>query len=112
MRRGFFLAFCAIAGIVLFSLIVMWLWNAILPDLLNVSRISFWQAAGLLVLSKILFGGFRGGAGYGRHRRWRKTIPENWANMNAEEKEQFKNEWRNRCNWRKENKPQGSAAAE
>ena len=40
------------------SAIVMWLWNAILPNVVNVSSITYWQAMGILVLSKILFGGF------------------------------------------------------
>jgi Ca2+/H+ antiporter, TMEM165/GDT1 family len=37
--------------------IVMWLWNAILPDVLGVKEINYWQAMGILALSRILFGG-------------------------------------------------------
>ncbi|OYW19930.1 MAG: hypothetical protein B7Z54_02520, partial [Sphingobacteriales bacterium 12-47-4] len=61
MRKIPFFILLAAAGIMLFSWIVMLLWNATLPALVGVKVISFWQAAGLLVLSKILFGGFRGG---------------------------------------------------
>ena len=41
-------------GIVGFGFIVMSLWNAILPVVLGVKVITFWQALGILVLSKIL----------------------------------------------------------
>ena len=70
-RNWFVIAPLALIGItavaLLFGLIVMWLWNAILPPLLGVHMLtSFWQALGLLVLSRILFGGFfKGGS---RHR--------------------------------------------
>ena len=43
---------------------VMYLWNALLPSLFGVRAISFGEAVGLLVLCKLLFGGWRGGSGY------------------------------------------------
>ena len=43
----------------LLSFIVMQLWNHLLPEIAGVRTITFWQALGLLILSKILFGGFR-----------------------------------------------------
>ena len=59
----------------LFSLAVMYLWNLVLPGVIHVSAINFWQALGILVLSKILFGGFRGGWG-GRSRHWKRHDSE------------------------------------
>ena len=47
-------------GFVAFSGIVMLLWNNILPAVLHVSVITFWQAAGILLLARLLFGGFKG----------------------------------------------------
>ena len=38
------------------ALPVMWLWNAILPQLFEFSKITFWQAAGLVLLVRFLFG--------------------------------------------------------
>lgn len=38
--------------------IVMLLWNALLPVIFGISVINYWQAAGLIVLSRLLFGGF------------------------------------------------------
>jgi hypothetical protein len=59
---------------------------------------SFWQALGLLVLSKLLFGGFRpyprGGP------RWRRRMMERWEQMTPEEREKFKQGMRHGCNLR------------
>ena len=52
-------AVLAIAAVALFGFIVMSLWNWILPPVTGWHPISYWQALGLLVLSKILFGSFR-----------------------------------------------------
>jgi hypothetical protein len=43
-----------------FSFVVMSLWNWLMPALFGWRLVSYWQAVGILVLSKILFGGFRG----------------------------------------------------
>ena len=62
--RGFkVLLFVALAATV-FSFVVMWLWNWLMPVIFGLHAISFWQALGLLVLSKILFSGFRGRPGF------------------------------------------------
>ena len=63
-RRGrfFFFPLIPIAAALLFGFVVMLLWNAILPQVVNAAPLSYWQAVGLLVLSRILFGSFfRGG---------------------------------------------------
>ena len=56
-----FIVFMFIGGI-----LVQWLWNWLLPDIFGLRRVTFWEAFGLLALSRILFGGF-GRAG-GSHR--------------------------------------------
>lgn len=38
--------------------IVMLLWNTLLPTLFSLPAVSFWQALGILLLCRILFGGF------------------------------------------------------
>lgn len=75
---------------------VMFLWNAILPDVIGVKTITFIQALGILLLSKILFGGFRGGCGEHKRGRWMQ-MQQKMAAMTPEEREKFKSEWRNRC---------------
>jgi hypothetical protein len=71
---------------VVLGLLVMTLWNALLPAILGVKAIGFWQALGILVLSRILFGGlgFRPGM-FGAHRR----MHERWMNMTPEQREAF-----------------------
>jgi hypothetical protein len=46
-----------------FVWLVMLLWNALIPELFNGPVLSYWQTAGIMVLSKILLSGFGGGGG-------------------------------------------------
>ncbi|HWK05498.1 MAG TPA: hypothetical protein VNS58_17785 [Puia sp.] len=85
----------AVVGVMVFSGIVMLLWNALLPELFHFPVISFWQALGLLILTKLLFGGFRGGGPRGG--RWKDKMKQRWMNMSPEEKEKFKQDWGRRC---------------
>lgn len=90
--KFFIFFFLAIAGLAAFSTIVLLLWNALMPGLFHLPVITFWQAAGLLILAKILFGGFRGGwGGCGGH--WRRKMQQRWMDMTPEERERFKQEW-------------------
>jgi hypothetical protein len=77
----------AIVAVAVFGFVVKDLWNWLMPALFGWHAISFWQAVGLLVLSKILFGGFRGGHGGRMH--WRGRMKEKWAQMSPEEREKF-----------------------
>ena len=79
--------FIALAVLTL-GFIVMTLWNSLMPALFGWKLIGFWQAVGLLILSKILFGGFRGPRGPGMH--WRRRMMERWAQMTPEEREKFR----------------------
>ena len=40
----------------IFAAPLMWLWNALMPEIFGLVKISFWQAFGLEVLAGILFG--------------------------------------------------------
>lgn len=74
------------------SAIVMLLWNALLPEIIGVKSVSLWQAMGILVLSKILFGGFRGGFGNLRHKRMMQHMEQ----LSPEEREKLKERMRER----------------
>ncbi len=114
IRKFFMILGIAIAATFVFGFVVMSLWNAILPAVLGVKAISFLQALGILVLSKILFGGFgRGGGGFGRRRmEWKQRMDEKMKLMTPEEKEKFKAEWKNRCGGMRWRPSQNAAAAE
>jgi hypothetical protein len=57
------------AFVLFFGYAVMFLWNAVMPALLGVGHLHFWKAVGLLLLARILVGGFHRG-GFGGHRRF------------------------------------------
>jgi len=81
------------------GLVVMLLWNALIPDLFRGPELTFWQAVGLLVLSHLLLRGggrWRFSNGW-RHDRWRKKFEEKLAAMAPEEREKFREEWEHRC---------------
>ena len=39
----------------LFALPVMWLWNWLMPAIFGLTKIGFWQALGLKILTGLLF---------------------------------------------------------
>jgi len=75
--------------------IVMQLWNNILPGVLHVGAITYWQAMGIFVLCKILFGFGKGLGGRGRGGApWmRNLMQERFKNMTPEEREKFREKW-------------------
>jgi hypothetical protein len=95
-RRVVLFILLAAIAIFVFGGVVMLLWNNVLAQVTHVSTISFLQALGILVLAKILFGGFRGGWGSRRY-YWKQRMRDKWNNMTPEEREKFKQEWQKRC---------------
>jgi hypothetical protein len=83
--RPKFLLFAVIA-IPLVGAVMMLLWNWLMPSIFGLHSISFLQALGLLLLSKLIFGSFHGGG----HRRcgphWDRHMMERWDAMNPEER--------------------------
>ncbi len=94
---SFVLLFVALGG-----LVVMNLWNWLIPAIFGLKVISFSQALGLLVLSKILFGGFRGGSGWGGNRShfWKNKMADRMKNMSPEDRERMKAKWGEHCSER------------
>ncbi|HEV2987407.1 MAG TPA: hypothetical protein VG759_03120 [Candidatus Angelobacter sp.] len=88
IARGIGIALMVMIACVVMGFIVMGLWNWLMPPLFGLRVITFWQALGLLLLSKLLFGGFRGGRGY-RGRRSR-NMRDRWKQMTPEQREQFR----------------------
>jgi hypothetical protein len=102
-RKWFFIGPLAILGILAFlaigSAVVMALWNWLLPPLFGLHLITFWQALGLLVLSRLLFGGWgrHGGLRPNFRQRMRQRWSERWERMTPEERERFRQGMRGRC---------------
>lgn len=76
-------AFVALGGYV-----VMALWNWLLPPLFGWHAVTFWQALGLLVLCRLLFGGM--GMARGGRPRWRNGAWARWRDMPPEERERVR----------------------
>jgi hypothetical protein len=94
-RKFFILIPLFIMGIV--PAVIMLLWNSTLVDLFSLKSISYWQAMGLLILSRILFGNFN----FRRPIRppfADKGFREKWLSTSNEEKNRMKEEWKKRQN--------------
>lgn len=99
LRWGIFVAVAAL----LLGIAVMLLWNWLMPELFGIRQISFFQSLGLLALTRILFGGFKGGAFRGgeedcqKGQDWKNRFKEKLETMTPEEKEKFKKYYYNKC---------------
>lgn len=92
-RKPIFMLF-PIALFFIVSAVVMFLWNILIPEIFGFTSISYLQAAGLFLLSRILFGNF----GFGKKRPpfANKEKREKFMNMTPEERQKFKEEWKSK----------------
>ncbi len=93
----------------------MLLWNGILPEIIGVKTITYWQAVGIFILCKLLFGGFKGGGNHNhkKHKMIKKhfknccnnndnkssmkeALRDKFMNMSDEERENFRQKWKDR----------------
>ena len=87
------IALIALVGVAALGWIVMLLWNWLMPALFfGVKPLSYCQALGVLLLSKILFGSFRGRDHCGKSRHHHA-----FENISTEEREQVKSRWGHWC---------------
>lgn len=88
--KRFFIAPLILIALVAFSALTMVLWNALMPVIFHLPVLNFWQAAGLLILARLLFGGMRP-----HHHRswphypWRQNLRDKISNMSQEERKDF-----------------------
>ena len=94
MFRGLKIALVVVLAATLMSVGVMALWNWVVPGVIGWKAIDFWQALGLLVLARLLFG-FR--VGFGHRMHWRGRMAERWERMTPEERDKFRQGIRFRC---------------
>jgi ABC-type multidrug transport system fused ATPase/permease subunit len=84
-----------LAAAAVFGAAVMLLWNALLPQIFALQQINYPQAVGLLVLTRLLFGGIGGwihghrGRGEGHLFQHGNKLREKWMNMSEEERKEF-----------------------
>lgn len=89
-RKPIFIPLIILVAIGVLSYLVMMLWNHVLVPVLEINPVDYWQAVGIFILSKILFG-FRpfGGPPGGMRSKMSR-----WRNMSPEEKAHFKERWK------------------
>lgn len=90
-KRGLKIVLLGVILLAAISGAVMLLWNWLIPGIFGLACINFWQALGLFVLARLLFG--RLGFGHGRRMMHGKMgenpIHEKWKNMTPEERIAF-----------------------
>ncbi len=93
--RGLKIGLIGLAAVAVLSVVVMLLWNWLIPSIFGLAVINFWQALGLLVLARILFGRIGGGrhmmpfGGMNRHMHGDNPIHEKWMKMSPEQRKEF-----------------------
>ena len=117
MNKGMRILGWAAMGVIAvtaFGLITMLLWNWLVPVLFNGPIISFWQALGLLILSKLLFWG-AGGKGHNwrshaHQNHWKNKFYNKFSSMTPEEREVLKKRMKEKwCGWEESSSPKESA---
>lgn len=91
-KGGLKMVFMGIIVLAGFSAAVMVLWNLLIPGIFGLAAINFWQALGLFIFARILFGGFgfgmRGRMMAGHHKN---PIHDKWMKMTPEQRREFIN---------------------
>ncbi len=78
-----------------FTFAVMALWNSVLVPVVHVSMVTFWQAAGILLLAKLLFGrGHHRHMGHCHTRRMQMKWKEHFESLTPEQRQAFKNNYK------------------
>jgi len=105
-----------VLAVTIFGLVTMLLWNWLVPVLFNGPIISFWQALGLLILSKLLFWGAGGKGHHWRSQRyqnhWKNKLYNKFSSMTPEEREALKQKMKEKwCHWEESSSPKQSAGS-
>lgn len=98
-KKPYLIPVFILLAVLAFGGVVMLLWNAIIPGLTGWAMLDYPHAIGLLVLCKILFGGFRGGDGPSWNQRMAQGMRarKNWEGLSEDERAKLKEEWSKRC---------------
>lgn len=90
----------------------MLLWNWLVPVLFNGPEVTFFQALGLLMLSKLLSWGFGKhchSSTHGNTPGWKNKLYEKFSHMSPEQREVFKQKMKDKwCRWEESSKQEES----
>jgi hypothetical protein len=97
LLRAIKVAIFVAAALGLAGFVVMSLWNWLIPSIFGGPALHFWQAIGLLALTRILVGRIGRGSG---HWGWRGRMRQDWQRMTPEEREKLRENLSRRCSGR------------
>lgn len=93
MKKAKWILLWTVAGlamVLLLGALTMYLWNWLIPSLFKGPELRFLEALGLLLLAKILFGGWGSGCRQRGGSHWKQKYQAKLSNMSPEERERFK----------------------
>jgi len=70
----------------IFGYFVMLLWNWLMPMIFGLTTITFWQAVGIVLLARLIFGGFKHGPEHSKSRAPKKEFFDHWKNEYKKER--------------------------
>jgi len=85
-----------VAWLVVMGIATFGLWNVLMPAILGLHTINFWQALGLFLLSRVLFGRLGGW----NSRLHKARFVRGWMQMTPEERGRFRNAMGSGCTGR------------
>jgi hypothetical protein len=112
MKRGWWIGrffLFGVLGLGLIGLVTMTLWNGLVPVLFSGPVITFWQAIGLLLLSKILFWSWGGKSHADNGSHWKSYWKNKWNSMTPDDRERLKQKMKDKwCGWDSKAPPKNS----
>lgn len=92
--KGAFIFLAVIVGIFLLVALLQYLWNTVMIEVFDLNAITYWQAFGLFVISKLLFG--KGFGKPGGFRRGCHQHPDSIKDISDQDREKLREEWKRR----------------
>ncbi len=80
-------------AVTVFTAVTMLLWNNLAVAIFGLPVLTFFQTLGLMVLGRLLMGGFGPRGWGGGHRMRGHQMRERWKNMPPEQREQMMQRW-------------------
>ena len=102
--KGIGMGVMIVGFMILFGYITMLLWNWLMPEIFGLTTITFWQAAGLMLLGRALTG-TSGKWGRGRS-SWKNRMKRKYENMGPEQRENWRKNMEQGCggHWKSRSK--------
>ena len=69
----------------IFGYFVMLLWNWLMPALFGLITITFWQAAGIVLLARLVFGGFKHGPEHPKSEFYKNKFFDHWREKSGKD---------------------------